>query len=572
MTSISIPPLTIPIRAYATQANAILGLRGSGKSQGAGHIAECLMDAQIPIIVFDPIGIWKNLKIPGPGPNGKGYPVVLASVTGGDLPLTRESAAAILRSAMKANVNIIFDFDSAELSKNDYRHIVTELAQILLRENTVIRHLFIEEAGDFVPQNIRPGDAVTYGAVESLIRKGGNKSLGVTIINPRAEGINKEVLELCDCLFLLRQKGRRSIKNLGDWLEDTSPDMAEEIKKTMPRLIPGQCWVWPQDKDDPVNCRFPLKKSFHPDRKNPQVHGTGKATDVSQFVADLSNSLQAVMEEAKANDPVELRKKIVALEKQLRGVPIAPKPEIQIKEVPILTDDDKELLKLYIEALTAFYAMQKEKISELLADGSKISENLRTLISKGRDGSPSRPTNSIGSSRQPGNLPYREKPSLGALKPQSVGGLPRCERAILTALAQQKRMLTAVQIAILTNYSHSSGGFNNALGKLRSAELISRSQPIDITPSGLRVLGDFEPLPTGDDLRHHWLNSLSKCEAAILSALTEVYPEAMTKSQVADQTGYSADSGGFNNALGKLRTLELINRGQPITASETLFQ
>jgi hypothetical protein len=31
------------------------------------------------------------------------------------------------------------------------------------------------------------------------------------------------------------------------------------------------------------------------------------------------------------------------------------------------------------------------------------------------------------------------------------------------------------------------------------------------------------------------------------------------------------DSGGFNNALGRLRTMELITRGQPITASDELF-
>jgi uncharacterized protein len=37
-----------------------------------------------------------------------------------------------------------------------------------------------------------------------------------------------------------------------------------------------------------------------------------------------------------------------------------------------------------------------------------------------------------------------------------------------------------------------------------------------------------------------------------------VYPDALTKEEVAAKASYEASGGGFNNALGRLKTLELV--------------
>ena len=91
------PELRISEQEYANQGNAILGIRDSGKSYTATWLAERLLDADIPFVAFDPIGVWRNLKLPG---KGKGYEVVVAG-DGGDLPLTPESAPEIVRAAMR---------------------------------------------------------------------------------------------------------------------------------------------------------------------------------------------------------------------------------------------------------------------------------------------------------------------------------------------------------------------------------------------------------------------------------------------------------------------------------------
>jgi hypothetical protein len=64
----------------------------------------------------------------------------------------------------------------------------------------------------------------------------------------------------------------------------------------------------------------------------------------------------------------------------------------------------------------------------------------------------------------------------------------------------------------------------------------------------------------------------TKAEAAILRVLFDAYPAVMYKADLAALAGYEPSGGGFNNSLGRLRTLELITRGAEISASEEFFQ
>lgn len=49
-------------------------------------------------------------------------------------------------------------------------------------------------------------------------------------------------------------------------------------------------------------------------------------------------------------------------------------------------------------------------------------------------------------------------------------------------------------------------------------------------------------------------------------------PRAVTKEALAEATGYASAGGGFNNALSRLRTLELINGSGEVRLSETLVE
>ena len=65
--------------------------------------------------------------------------------------------------------------------------------------------------------------------------------------------------------------------------------------------------------------------------------------------------------------------------------------------------------------------------------------------------------------------------------------------------------------------------------------------------------------------------SVGKAERLILETLTQAFPDRLSKEEVAARSGYEANGGGFNNALGRLRTLELVQGRGELWASEDLF-
>lgn len=151
--------------------------------------------------------------------------------------------------------------------------------------------------------------------------------------------------------------------------------------------------------------------------------------------------------------------------------------------------------------------------------------------------------------------------------------MPKAERLILTALAQYPQGRSKVQVAILTGYTANGGGFRNSVGSLRSAGLINGvADRLEITHAGLSALGQFTPLPHGQELLEHWFRSLGRAERKILEVLTEAYPHTLSKAQIATRAGYETEGGGFRNALGKLRTLELIEGRGEMRAKDDFFQ
>jgi hypothetical protein len=59
---------------------------------------------------------------------------------------------------------------------------------------------------------------------------------------------------------------------------------------------------------------------------------------------------------------------------------------------------------------------------------------------------------------------------------------------------------------------------------------------------------------------------------AILEKPTYIWPQSMTRQELAEATGYSDSRDGFNAALAELRALELISKGKDIKASEVFFE
>lgn len=592
MNSFKVDTLTIDAAAYGSQGNAILGIRDSGKTYTATLFAEKLFDAGVPFVAFDPIGVWRYLRVPGAG---AGRPVVVAGGVEGDLALTPASAPAIVEAAMHNGVSLVLDLFSMELSKADWRRIVGDCLRLMLHRNAKhgLRHVFIEEAAEFAPQVI-PKDGVTgavYAEIEKLARMGGNSRLGYTLINQRSEQVNKAILELCENLFLHRQKGRNSLTALAKWLDIGAVDESDKIIATLSSLPTGECWAWMAGKP-PVHVKIPRKDSLHPDRRVMRGDADVKAkasVDVGSFVEKMKAALVTVEAEAKANDPKELRKQIGQLQRELAKTTaelaikrdLAQRAVDQAKparvEVPVMTDEAKGLVASAREAFsdlceTASSMMDRirtigEQFERFASDHEKIV--LRFKSGPAVLGAGIRPL-PIGAPEAQGIKPVATMRRNGS--PSTIGnsGL----RRMMIALAQRPG-LDKRQLGVRAGMSSSSGTFGTYLGRMRSEGWVNDRGGgcLYITDEGRMALGTYEPLPEGDELRDYWLGQLGDSGAArMLRELCDRFPQTVSADQLGAAVGMSASSGTFGTYLGKLRTLELITgKRDALSASEELF-
>lgn len=559
---IDLGKIKIPLSEYASQGNAILGIRDSGKSYTATYLAERLLDAGISFVAFDPIGIWKYLRVSG---KAKGYPVVVAGGKDGDLPLTPESAPEIVRSAMSENIPLVLDLYSMHLSKNDWKRIVEQSIRLLLYENVEhgLRHIFIEEAAEFAPQRIGPDQGRVYAEIEKLARMGGNARLGYTLINQRAEEVNKAVLELCDCLFLHRQKGRNSLTALSKWLDIGDVQASKEIIKSLPKLPQGECWIWPAGSDEPVHTKIPEKNTLHPDRRQMQkrLKQSGKkAVNVSAFVKQMSASLEKHLEEAKQNDPAELRKRIRELEKQLRDQKPAAPAKIEYKriEIPVLNNGQLEKLGTVVERMARVVTgLQKEM--------AKVSSFKMPALSLAP--TPAAPQTHIVSMHRGYKQSLKREPYQIR---ETTGELPRGEKAILSACIQFPNGLRKEQLTVLTGYKRSSR--DAYIQRLRErGYVITSGNHVKATDAGIVALPEITPLPTGIELQNYWMKNLPEGERKVLEFLLSKYPNSVPKEMIDEVTGYKRSS--RDAYLSRLAAKQLIvepSRGE-LKANDDLF-
>lgn len=575
MKKIDLGKISIAMDEYASQGNAVLGIRGSGKSYTATYIAERLLDAGLPIVAFDPIGIWRFLRVPAL-PGGQGYKVVVAGGAHGDIPLPANGAAEIMRAAMREGVSIVFDLYDISLSKADWRRVVESAIKVLLYENKVhgLRHIFLEEAAEFAPQRIQPEQGAVYSAIERLARMGGNAQLGYTLINQRSEEVNKAVLELCDLLILHRQKGRNSLTSLSKWLDVAS--VKGKIAEEVPGLGNGECYIWPSGDAQPVKTTIPAKRTFHPDRKAMQKAeiAEAKTADVSAFVTTMRASLEHLAREAEANDPKLLRAEIAKLKREILNFQAAgkvdngPTPEWRAEYGEAhARDTENAYARGRSEVLTGVCKVlgsTRDDLQSALANIDAVINETGMAQLKAYTPAPK------AAKRSKTSQIYEKSSAKYAVA--SSGQLSKAERLVLTALAQYPAGRTKAQVAILTGYAVNGGGFNNAISAARSkGYLEGTTDRLTITDGGIAALGTFTPLPEGDALLQHWYRQLGKAERACLEALAQAYPGALSKDEVARRAGYEANGGGFNNALSRLRTLELISGRGELRASEDLF-
>ncbi len=430
--------IQIPINS-ATKTFAILAKRGAGKTYTAGVMAEEFFKCGIPFVIFDPIDVWWGLRLNKNGKD-KGLPVVVFGIKHADILLDREMGRKIAQAIVKENISCVIS--TFGMPKVGQRHLIAEFAEEILNINNTPRHIFIEEAHEFVPQRVFGGLGKTFNNVSNLVVMGRNRGLGVTLINQRAATINKDVLTQLDTLLAFQNISPQDRKALKEWVEAHAAEGDfEKFFKSLPSLPTGEGWVWsPEFLGIFKKIKIRERETFHPDREKagefviPQLD----QIDVQSFISKFS---QGQKQEQKKEEP--------KLE--------AEKP-LKIKEEDLLKEVAKQ---------EAIIEVKNEYESQLVGKDiliNKLKSKLHQINVLSGEISESEDLNES----PPGGIGIKNETNLMLEK---LGGMPK---KIYEVLLKHPTGLTRRQIGLMTGYSPTSGSFSNAISKLGTMGLIKK--------------------------------------------------------------------------------------------------
>lgn len=557
---------SLPAEAI-TQTFAILAKRGSGKTYTVLVMVEEFLKANLPVVIVDPVGVCWGLRASADGKSA-GLPVVVLGGDHGDVPLEPGVGELIADFIIAERQSCVLDL--SRFRKGEQVRFMTDFAERLYHKNRDPLHLVLDEADAFAPQRPQKGQERMLGAVEDIVRRGRAHGLGVTLVTQRAAVLNKDVLTQVEVLVPLRTIAPQDREAIDAWIRvHGTPEQRAELMKSLPSLPIGTAWFWSPGWLDIFQKVKVRKRETFDSSATPKV---GQRIESPKTLAQvdlesLKQRIAGTLERAKADDPRELKKQISGLKAELEAALFnSTQVKVERVEVPVIGIEQlrqhEELTKkveLACKELMDYVLGLRSSLSRAAHPGPRPSTEAPRMAVYRQDRAPAR------------GARMEEERCTSGKSGNSEIKLSGGERKILTVLAQYPAGRTKTQVAILTGYAHGGGAFNNYLSSLRSKGFAEGGFELRITPNGLDALGDYEPLPTGTDLIQHWKSQLGKAERIIFEVLISVFPEALPKENLAERAGYAPDGGGFNNALSRLRTLELIEGRGELRASENFF-
>jgi hypothetical protein len=570
--------LNLPLDAV-TQKIVLLGMSGSGKTNGMVLLAEQMLDAHAQVVLIDPKGELYGLRLLRDGKPG--YPIPVFGGEHGDVPLHVGMGNRVAELIVKNDYSAVLDlseFSDAELAHFGY-DFATRLL-LLKKQHRSAMALMIDEAQDFIPQNPAASskgrenyEPRMLHAFSRLQKQGRACGIGLVIAGQRPQEVSKKVLNLCECWITFQMTGLQERKTTVAIIGEKDKEAGDAIDSLLPRLEVGAAYVWSPRWLKVSGLQRILEKKTFDASATPEV-GARKieARKLSPVdVLELTTAMQDVIETAKADDPKELKRQVAELSKTLRGYERAAKPAPQVEtrtiEIPVITPSDLAR----IEALGASLAAGANALVDLAGEISAGLKSLGTSIAKvGSNGNKSAP------------LPARKierKEARYVHIPE--GGLPQPQQDILDALAwfEQVGIQTPsrANVAAIVGKSLRSSGFNNNISALSSAGLVTYPEAgkVQLTDAGSAAARQPEHQPSLESLHNAWLTSpaLSPPQREILSLLLGNYPDALTRESLAVLTHKSANSSGFNNNISALSSLGIARYPAPglVAASPLLF-
>lgn len=546
---------------------------GGGKSWLLRRLLE-QSHGKVQQIVIDLEGEFSTLR--------EKYDYILAG-KGGDVPADVKSAALLARKLLELNVSAIIDL--SEMPQHSRRHFVRLFLDSMIDAPKDLWHpcmVVIDEAHFFVPEK---GQSEAASAVIDLATRGRKRGFCAVFATQRLSKLHKDAAAECNNKLVGRTGLDIDMKRAAEELGFTGKDQFMSLRG----LEPGEFFAYgPALSKEVTKIKVGAVETAHPKAgarfSTKVVPPTERMKSVLKKLTDLP--AEAVKE---AETLSSLKEEIKDLKAQLRTGGASK-------------EDIEKAVRAAVVQANQKAGLQWEKIVQGWKNAyHDLYYGVEALLEKG-DGSPKKLPEIPEGWMTPSNLETTTIPKkvlavdygkkngekTVALEFVKKGDIVNVtgeyvitgpERKIINAIAWLESIGVAdpeqTAVAFLAGYTYGGGGFNNPRGALRTKGLVEYRPGNHITLTELgRSVAETPDVPlTNDALHRHVLDILPGPERRILEVLLSEHPNAVSNEDLANRTGYTPGSGGFNNPRGRLRTLGLVEYPQPgfVKARDILF-
>lgn len=556
----------------------ILANSGSGKSWLIRRMAEQAA-GKVQTIIIDPEGEFSSLR--------DKYDFVLCG-KGMEAPAEPKSAAMLAETLLETGASAIIDL--YELHPQDRQRFVKIFCEALVNAPKKLHNhnclVILDEAHDYVPEG-KPSEA-TY-AVESLASKGRKRFLCLILASQRISKISKNATAECNNKLIGRASQDTDYLRAGAELGFNKKDSPEKLRN----LKPGEFYAFgPAISDDIVKMKVGEVRTSH---GKVGYATAGKPIPTTEKLKKILGRIAEIPKEAEKQAVTisgmqqEIRKLIQEnglLKRQSKITDTGG--EIQVRKA---VEDELRRHKIAFGSVENAYKNQiqewkrfTEKLMGRVLNIGKTAGEICQLVM---------PKEDAGVRYAPERTKYKALPvktptaPVSAVSPSAPEdqGEPKefnpsaSQDKILSVLVwmESLNMLPAdkSQVALLADQSPTSGGYFNNIGALRTAGMIEYPTPgmVTITDKGRGQAKPAQIPGNTGELHEQLFKKLSASQVAILKMLIEIYPEPISKAELADRSGQSPTSGGYFNNLGRLRSLKLIDYPTPgiVAALPVLF-
>ncbi len=507
-----------------------------------------------------------------------------------DVQIDIRSAEMIAKKILELRVSVIIDL--YELKSHERKIFVRRFFEALVNIKKDLWHsviILLDESDVYAPEK-SAGKAESLQSVVDLACRGRKRGQCLVAATQRIAKLNKDVTAELQNRFIGGCTQDIDRKRAGEELGYTTKEAILSLRN----MKPGEFNVFgPAINPEIIKIKINPVKTTHPEAgKRIGLEPTPPTDKIKAMLSKLVDLPKKVEEELREKQ--DYVKKIRSLEVQLRQ---KPKPEVDKKQMEYIQkrmESEKidafnkgkgslitthkieinnykktfqifenklknigiELRKFislkdqFVSKLGKLIAMEVPKIPEIPKEIIKTLPYQIDDVNKGKIYSVPEAKKEVFEKSIPNSTYGNEE-----------GELTGSQQKILDNIAKLSPVMDSIPkpiVAAYSGFSNAGGGFHNNLSKLRIMGYIDyKNTNVILTELGQTKINVVESPGNTEELQQMWRNLLSDFQKKIFDVLIEIYPDQISREELAERTDFSNTGGGFHNNISRLKVMQI---------------